>query len=271
MINLSFRLIFRKFSFFISVRYTNSFRYGSLSYFYILKTTAYICVCDNGEGLNSQELKDLWRIGESSKRKGSGRDKRRLQIGQFGIGKLATYILARKLTYISKKEERYILATMDYNLIKEEYKSLLIDEREVNENEAKSLLELYVDENIVKFSLFGKNAEKSWTVSLMTELKPKANEIKIGRLKWVLKTALPLNPGFELNFNGEKMESSKINVPIMKKWIIGKDDETAENIPSSASSKFISRPRIIKNIPWLLPSSADFPSTKESSYNINSP
>ena len=198
---------------------------------------AYICVCDNGEGLNSQELKDLWRIGESSKRKGSGRDKRRLQIGQFGIGKLATYILARKLTYISKKEERYILATMDYNLIKEEYKSLLIDEREVNENEAKSLLELYVDENIVKFSLFGKNAEKSWTVSLMTELKPKANEIKIGRLKWVLKTALPLNPGFELNFNGEKMESSKINVPIMKKWIIGKDDETAEKMKNTECRK----------------------------------
>ena len=78
---------------------------------------AYICVCDNGEGLDSQELKDLWRIGESSKRNGSERDKRRLQIGQFGIGKLATYILARKLTYISKKNNRYILATMDYNLI----------------------------------------------------------------------------------------------------------------------------------------------------------
>ena len=45
---------------------------------------AYICVCDNGEGLDSQELKDLWRIGESSKRNGSERDKRRLQIGQFG-------------------------------------------------------------------------------------------------------------------------------------------------------------------------------------------
>ena len=63
-----------------------------------------------------------------------------------------------------------------------------------------------------------------------TELKPKANEIKIGRLKWILSTALPLDPGFELNFNGEKIESSKINVPVMKKWIIGKDDETAEKL-----------------------------------------
>lgn len=117
---------------------------------------AYICVCDNGEGLDPQELKDLWRIGESSKRKGGERDKKRLQIGQFGIGKLATYILARKLSYISKKNGRYILATMDYNLIKEDYKSLLIDEREVNEDDAKILLEQYIDEKIVKFDLLGK-------------------------------------------------------------------------------------------------------------------
>ena len=191
---------------------------------------AYICVCDNGEGLDPQELKDLWRIGESKKRQGGERDKKRLQIGQFGIGKLATYILARKLTYISKKNGRYILATMDYNLIKEDYKSLLIDEREVDENDAQNLLNEYIDEQIVKFTLFGKKAEPSWTISLMTELKPKAGEIKIGRLKWILSTALPLNPGFELNFNGEKIESSKINVPIMKKWIIGKDDETADKM-----------------------------------------
>ena len=58
---------------------------------------AYIWVCDNGEGLNAQELKDLWRIGESSKRDDLNRDQKRLQIGQFGIGKLATYILARKM------------------------------------------------------------------------------------------------------------------------------------------------------------------------------
>lgn len=56
---------------------------------------AYIWVCDNGEGLNPKELKNLWRIGESTKRQGNVRDKKRLQIGQFGIGKLATYILAR--------------------------------------------------------------------------------------------------------------------------------------------------------------------------------
>ena len=115
---------------------------------------AYIWVCDNGEGLNPKELKNLWRIGESTKRQGNVRDKKRLQIGQFGIGKLATYILARKLTYISKKDGRYILATMDYDLIKEDYEKLLIDEREVKEDEAQILLQQYVDEKIIQFNLF---------------------------------------------------------------------------------------------------------------------
>ena len=150
---------------------------------------AYIWVCDNGEGLTPSELKALWIIGESSKRNNNERDNRRLQIGQFGIGKLATYILARKLTYISKKENKYILATMDYNLIKEDNKSLFIAERQVSEEEAETLLSYYIQNDMLSFSLFDKGAEESWTVSLMTELKPKAGEIKIGRLKWILSSA----------------------------------------------------------------------------------
>lgn len=72
---------------------------------------AFIWVCDNGEGLNSEELKNLWRIGASNKRINGIRDSRRPQIGQFGIGKLSTYILARKLTYLSKKDSKYLMVT----------------------------------------------------------------------------------------------------------------------------------------------------------------
>lgn len=198
-------------------------------------TNAYIWVCDNGEGLDADELKQLWKIGESLKRKKKYRDKKRLQIGQFGIGKLSTYILARKLTYISKKDKRFILATMDYNLINDDVNGIKIDEREVTEDEVKQIAEEYIQTELLNFDLFGKNAPKTWTISLMTELKPKASEIKIGRLKWLLSTALPLNPGFDLKFNGAKVESSKINTPIMKKWIIGKDDETLDKIKGATS------------------------------------
>jgi len=194
-------------------------------------TNAYIWVCDNGEGLNAIELKNLWKIGESSKRGNPARDLKRLQIGQFGIGKLATYILARKLTYISKKEGRYLLATMDYDLINANKESLTIDEREIDEAEAKALMTPYTNvqgKNMVAFELFGVEAKSTWTMSILTDLKTKASEISEGRLKWILRTALPLNPGFNLYYNNQRIESSKINNPIIKEWIIGKDDVTAE-------------------------------------------
>lgn len=198
-------------------------------------SNAYIWVCDNGEGLNAGELKQLWKIGESLKRKDKTRDTKRLQIGQFGIGKLSTYILARKLTYISKKDERYILATMDYNLINDNPEGIKIDEREVTEEEVTKIVDEYIRYELLNFELFGEKASKTWTISLMTELKPKASEIKIGRLKWLLSTALPLNPGFELKFNGVKIESSKVKTPIMKKWIIGKEDDTVNKIDGACS------------------------------------
>ncbi len=191
-------------------------------------TNACIWVCDNGEGLTPSELKDLWQIGKSSKRIDITRDKKRLQIGRFGIGKLATYILARKLTYVSKKNNRYILATMDYAKIHEEKDdNIIIDEKEINEEEAKELTSFYT-KNMVCFDLFGENCPSSWTLSLLTDLKPKATEIKEGRLKWILRTALPLNPNFILYYNSTLIESAKVEIPIMKEWIIGKEDRTAE-------------------------------------------
>ncbi len=192
---------------------------------------AYIWVCDNGEGLNAEELKKLWRIGESSKRSDVTRDTKRLQIGQFGIGKLATYVLARKLTYLSKKDKRYILATMDYDKINGSVSKLNLDEREIDEPTAKQLLGYYTkpyNNGVLEFDLFGENSASSWTFSLLTDLRPKVQEISEGRLKWILRTALPLNPSFNLFYNGQVIESSKIDVPILKEWIIGKEDKTAE-------------------------------------------
>ena len=195
---------------------------------------SYIMVCDNGEGISQNEFKNLWKIGESSKRISSERDKKRLQIGQFGIGKLSTYILARNLTHISKKSDRYIMTTMDYGKINQGTRSIVLPEVELTEDEARSLLNPYTIQNgkyIVSFDLFGINAEETWTVSLLTNLKPKATEIKIGRLKWILSTALPLNPSsFILDLNQSVIESSKTRIPIKKEWIIGEDDLTASEL-----------------------------------------
>jgi hypothetical protein len=193
---------------------------------------AFIWVCDNGESMDQQGLKDLWKIGWSPKRIPE-REERRLQIGRFGIGKLATYVLARKLTHICKKDGRYLATTMDYGVISEENEKLALAEREISEKEAEETLSPYIYSDgkyQLQFSLFGNNAVETWTFALLTELKPKAFEIKEGRLKWVLETALPLNPGFKLYYNGNKIESSKISMPIKKTWVLGKNDPTAEKL-----------------------------------------
>lgn len=196
--------------------------------------SAYIMVCDNGEGISQEEFKNLWKIGESSKRTAKDRDARRLQIGQFGIGKLSTYILARNLTHISFKHGRYIMTTMDYNQITQATKSIVLPEIELTKEQTIKLTEPYLYNNgksVMSWDLFGDGAPDTWTLSLLTDLKPKAAEIKIGRLKWILSTALPLNPdSFELELNKIKIESSKTRIPIVKEWIIGKDDVIADEL-----------------------------------------
>src|SRR6266446_3924498 len=60
---------------------------------------AVIWVIDNGRSMDATGLAELWEIGVSHKRDPDRQDGDRLPIGKFGIGKLATYVLAKKLTF----------------------------------------------------------------------------------------------------------------------------------------------------------------------------
>jgi len=210
-----------------------------------LQNTA-LWVCDNGESMDSDGLKWLWKIGETNKRLSSYDPKDRLPIGQFGIGKLATYVLANKLTYICKTDGKYRAVTMDFGKLGltstegMESTKIILDERTLSEQEAKQVLNPLIEDhgrNLVGFDLWGKQAEKAWTFSIMSDLKPKAADIQEGRLQWILRTALPLSPKFNLFYNGEKLESSKIDVKPLKTWIIGKNDTIVKKFKEYSSGK----------------------------------
>jgi len=217
---------------------------------------SFIWVCDNGESMDTDGLKQLWKIGSSNKLKSRDNNKR-LQIGKFGIGKLATYVLARKLTYICKTDSGdYLAVTMDYSRIDKNHDSgeIHLDERKLKLDEVKEILEPFISisgQNLLDFELWGENAEKNWTFCIMTELTPKSSEIKLGRLKWILRTALPLNPNFSLFFNGAKLEPSKVDDKELKTWVIGKDDKTADKF-FEASTDLDDRPVVnfenLKNV-----------------------
>jgi len=200
---------------------------------------SFIWICDNGVGMNSEGLKWLWKIGVSNKRV-SGYISTRKQIGKFGIGKLATYVLANKLTHLCKHAGYYRMVTMDYSKIPDDYQTIELSERLLSEDEAKEVIKGIIGskhEKVINFKLFGVDSEESWTFVLMSNLKDKATKIRQWHLKWVLSTALPLNPGFNLNYNGTKLESSKVYGRVLKKWEFGKEDEVVDREDDYSSGK----------------------------------
>ena len=194
---------------------------------------ATIAVFDDGDGMDHEGLKRHWLIGMSNKRRLSALPRGRPQIGKFGIGKLATYVLANRLTHISKCGGKYYSTSMDYRTIDkrvdreiEPRVPIRITLRELTAEQAKRAVEPWTGTAAFKAArtvVFGKRSAESWTLGIMSSLKPKVHEIKPGTLGWVLRTALPLRPDFGIWLNGQALESSKEGKGLLKRWVLGKD------------------------------------------------
>ena len=217
----------------------NSFDAGARTVLVILSTNlhdqdASIVVIDDGEGMGIEGLKQHWLIGISNKRRLGGKLPRgRQQIGQFGIGKLATYVLSERLTHVSKRDGKYYSTSMDFSAIDrrlehevEPKRPISIELRELTEAQVKKAVWSWTNSAAFKASdlvLFGKGAPKSWTVAIMSDLRKKVHEIKPGVLGWVLRTALPLRDDFSIWYNGKKLAPSKQVKGRIGKWVLGKD------------------------------------------------
>ncbi len=216
----------------------NSFDAGAQAVHVLLSSNlhdqdATIAVFDDGEGMDQNGLKRHWLIGISNKRRLSELPKGRQQIGKFGIGKLATYVLANRLTHISKCGDKYYSTSMDYSSIDrrvgqevEPKAPIKLALRELTQAQAKQAVEPWTETKAfkaTKATLFGQKSPESWTLSIMSSLKPKVHEIKSGTLGWVLRTALPLRPDFEISLNGQRLKSSKADKGLLQRWILGKD------------------------------------------------
>ncbi|MBL9213985.1 MAG: ATP-binding protein [Opitutaceae bacterium] len=197
------------------------------------KDDSTIVVVDDGEGMDNVGLKDHWLIGVSRKRDLTKLPLNRQQIGKFGIGKLATYVLSRRLTHISKRKGKYYSTSMDYDSIDKHRHSqvqakapIRIALRELTAKEAEQAVAPWTALKTFqagKTTLFGKRAPKSWTVAVMSSLKPKVHELRPATLDWVLRTALPLRDDFIIHLNGVRLESPKAQKGRIKRWILGKD------------------------------------------------
>src|SRR5208337_1406090 len=131
-------------------------------------------------------LKQHWIIGRSMRRKGTN-PLGRQPIGKFGIGKLATYVLAKRLTHICKSNGDFYAATMDFSILDSRISSaaaadedgifnddkISLPLRNLTEKEAAGLLVRWTTGSKAGYKalkLFGDTAADSWTIAIMSGL-----------------------------------------------------------------------------------------------------
>jgi hypothetical protein len=175
-----------------------------------------IAVLDNGVGMDVAGLSDLWRVGSSTKRTEQvERQRKRKQIGKFGIGKLATYSLASQITYVTSSGDGQILSvSLSFDAFRsasdhEADAPVTLQLTEVSQDQLVSLetVQLIMASNNLDPET-ALSADESWTLVLLEKFKPKAVKLTTGRLRWVLSTAMPISD-FQLFLNGDPVESSK--------------------------------------------------------------
>lgn len=215
-------------------------------------TNATMAVLDNGISMDEQGLRELWHIAFSPKRDNPEQFGRRV-VGKFGIGKLATYVLASRLTYICKAADGKIRrVTMDYGDVDQKadadrlVSKLSLDLFEVEEAELATALNLIAGgEELLKLihdgvqvqtkgdesendfgapaSSIQRQTKDTWTLVILSGLKPTGRDLKTGVLRRMLEAALPLHSEMLIRINGVALASTKLSATVAREWVIGPD------------------------------------------------
>lgn len=210
-------------------------------------THKFIVVYDNGTGMDKEGLQDLWHIGRSSKRNEEiERRAKRKQIGKFGIGKLATYAIANKVTYLTRKENNFLLVTLNFNQFVTDpsggHKPVNLSVKEIVDSttiaQEATFKEICALACIDLEALFSETVP-SWTFVILEDLKEKADSLRINRLRWVLSTAMPLTSDFHLILNCEEVVSSKAAYEPIISFKVGElPDKTLQRLSKNTEEEW---------------------------------
>ena len=197
-------------------------------------------VIDDGDGMDTEGFRRLWRIAYSEKA-GSDGSGDRAPIGQFGIGKLAAYVLARRLTHISRVNEKLLMTSMDFNRVTghqlDASEPVPVSLREVDEATAKQYLAEIETRDSDAWSMLFDETKRSdtWTAAALSDFKDLYARLRTGRLRWVLSTGLPLVSDFGVWLDGEQVTSSKANMQAIKTVAINENIEAIGPVRGTAS------------------------------------
>lgn len=174
--------------------------------------TDFIVLFDDGIGMNRDGLVNLWQIGRSNKRSPAVASKhKRKQIGRFGIGKLASYSVANRLTYVTKSDNKILSVTIDFrDFLKSPTgasEAIDLPVRDVGDwVQLAGKMQHVLDAACIAID----PASSSWTLVILEELKrEKTQKLTPALLTWILSTAMPLKDDFRLFLNCEAIVSSK--------------------------------------------------------------
>ncbi len=174
-----------------------------------------ICVVyDNGSGMSYEGIVDLWKVGRRKERtEPLVVHASRKQIGKFGIGKLASYAIANRVTYITHSEDTFLGVTIDFDAFGPRPDATTTEVR-LEVRAIEDYVDLWGDDAFqmaaesVQLSQRSLGTEDSWTMVILEDLKESGRR-QFGRLRHILSTAMPLNIEFELFLNGDEVHSSK--------------------------------------------------------------
>ena len=177
--------------------------------------TAPLWVIDDGHGMNAAGFRQLWRVAESNKDNIPLPPNGRAPIGQFGIGKLASYVLAWKLTHLSRVDDTLLLTTMDFRRVTGRQNDTVtpvgLSLRKIDEDAAKThLAEIRLRDPLAwEFMFDGQQRSPTWTAAALTDFKDLYRRLSAGRLRWILSTGLPLHTDFRISLDGTAVKSRK--------------------------------------------------------------
>ncbi|MDO8589314.1 MAG: ATP-binding protein [Armatimonadota bacterium] len=217
-----------------------------------------IWVLDDGVSMNDDGLQELWTIAYSHKRKRPW-IKQRTPIGKFGVGKLATYLLANSIVYFCKASDGII------RCVEVDYASLIADSPErltskqptsldvltLTERQMREILQRYeqggkilslITDGVTQPTQEQERQEDeyggeplptpepstTWTLVLLTSLKEPGLRLQTRRIRWMLRASLPLSPVMTITMNEEMLLSSKIDEQVDVDWQIGPELELNE-------------------------------------------
>jgi Histidine kinase-, DNA gyrase B-, and HSP90-like ATPase len=181
-------------------------------------------VLDNGKSMDFNGLKDLWKVAWSPKDEGPDNpriENDRMQIGKFGVGKLAAFALGERLTHVACVNKNVRVVSVGQREIKQKKKG---------EAPTFKVFRMSLDDAIPflepHFGDLPKPWQEKWdrwTLALVEEIDERSvgRALLIGVLRRMISTALPISANFKVFLEG---------VPVPKREIDPADIETTVEI-----------------------------------------